>query len=411
MSAGSSEAPRHQPFLGLGRRFRAPDQGDDRVQPVEGDLQAEQDVGAGLRLFQLEDGAAGDDLAPVVDEMADHLFEGEDLRPVVDDGEHDDAEGGLHLGMLVELVEEHLGVLVLLQLDDDPHPVPVRLVPEIRDPLDLLLPHQFGDLLDQPRLVHLVGDLGDDDRLPFGLFLLFHPGAGAHLDDAAAGPVGGEYPFRAVDEAGGGEIGAGNPFHQLFQGEGGVLDHRDDPVHHLGQVVGRDVGGHADRDAGRAVHQQVRDLGGENQRLLERIVVVRPHVHRFLVQVHQHLVGHLRHADFGVAHGRRGVAVDGAEVPLAVHHRVAERKVLGHPDDGVVGGGIAVGMVLADHVADHAGRLLVRLVPVVPHVVHGIEAAPVHRLEAVPHVGERPADDDAHGVVHVGLLHFVFDVD
>ena len=35
----------------------------------------------------------------------------------------------------------------------------------------------------------------------------------------------------------------------------------------------------------------------------------------------------------------------------------------------------------------------------------------MHRLESVPDIGERPADDDAHGVVHVRTLHLVFYVD
>ena len=153
------------------------------------------------------------------------------------------------------------------------------------------------------------------------------------------------------------------------------------------------------------------NLAGQHQRLLQGVVVVRPHVHGFLVEVGQQLVGQLRHADLGVTHGRRRVAVDRAEVPLAVDQRVAQGEVLGHADDGVVGRRVAVGVVLTDHVADDAGRFLVRLVPVVAHVVHGEEAAPVHRLQPVAHVGERPADDDAHGVVHVGPLHLVFDVD
>ena len=152
-------------------------------------------MSASLRLFQLENRAAGDDLAAVVDEVADHLFERENLRPVVDDGQHDDAEGGLHLGMLVELVEKHLGVLVLFQLDDDPHPVPVRFIPQVGDALDFLLSHQLGNLLDQPGLVHLVGNFGYDDGFAFGLFLFLNPGPGTHLHDTAAGPVGGEDPF------------------------------------------------------------------------------------------------------------------------------------------------------------------------------------------------------------------------
>ena len=121
-----------------------------------------------------------------------------------------------------------------------------------------------------------------------------------------------------------GKSGPGIICHQLFEGELRILDHRDDPVDHLGQVVGRDVGGHADRDSGGAVDQQVRELGGEHQRLLEGIVVVGSHFHRFFVQVVQQFVGKPGHADLGVTHGRRRVAVHGAEVSLAVHQRIAE---------------------------------------------------------------------------------------
>ena len=35
----------------------------------------------------------------------------------------------------------------------------------------------------------------------------------------------------------------------------------------------------------------------------------------------------------------------------------------------------------------------------------------MHGLEAVAHVGQRPADDHAHGVVEVGGAHLVRDLD
>ena len=70
-----------------------------------------------------------------------------------------------------------------------------------------------------------------------------------------------------------------------------------------------------------------------------------------------------------------------------------------------------MGVVFTDHVADHAGRLLVGLVPVVVELVHGEQHAPVHRLQAVAHVRQRPPHDDAHGVVEVGLLQLVLDID
>ena len=49
--------------------------------------------------------------------------------------------------------------------------------------------HQLGDLLDEARLVDLVGDLGDDDRFLVALAGL-DLGPGAHHDRAAAGAVG-----------------------------------------------------------------------------------------------------------------------------------------------------------------------------------------------------------------------------
>ena len=35
----------------------------------------------------------------------------------------------------------------------------------------------------------------------------------------------------------------------------------------------------------------------------------------------------------------------------------------------------------------------------------------MHGLEPVAHVGQSPADDHAHRVIHVGLFQLVFDVD
>src|SRR5439155_27360474 len=46
-----------------------------------------------------------------------------------------------------------------------------------------------------------------------------------------------------------------------------------------------------------------------------------------------------------------------------------------------------------------------------PESGHGVEDTAVHRLEAVADVGERPPDDNGHGVVEVRLPHLLFDRD
>jgi len=65
---------------------------------------------------------------------------------------------------------------------------------------------------------------------------------------------------------------------------------------------------------------------------------------------------------------------------------------------------------LADDIAHHAGRFLIGGVVRVAQLVHGIQHAPVDRLQAIPDIGQRTTNYHTHGVVHVGLTHFVFQV-
>ena len=178
----------------------------------------------------------------------------------------------------------------------------------------------------------------------------------------------------------------------------------------LAEIVRRNVGGHADGDAGRAIDQQVRNPGRHDRRFSLGTVVVRNEIDGVLVDVCQQFAGDARHPDFGVAHGGRRVAVHGTEVALPVHQQVAHRERLGHAHDGVVDRRVAVRVVLADDVADDAGGLLVGLGVVVAQFPHGVQDPPVHGLQAVPHVRQGATHDDAHGVVQIGLTHLVFEV-
>ena len=199
--------------------------------------------------------------------------------------------------------------------------------------------------------------------------------------------------------------------HQLLDRDLGVVDHHDEPVDDFAQVVRRDVRGHADRDAGGAVDQQVRHPRRKHRGLDGGIVEVRDEIDGLLVDIGQQLLGQLREPRLGIPVGRCRVAVNGAEVALPVHQQIAHVEVLRHPDHGVVDRAVAVGMVLLQHFADHAGALGIFLVVQQSFPEHGIEDAPMHRLQAVAHVRKRPPHDHAHGVIEVGGLHLLLDVD
>jgi len=93
----------------------------------------------------------------------------------------------------------------------------------------------------------------------------------------------------------------------LADAQGRIVDQRGAGVHHLAQIVRRNIGRHADGDAGGAVDQQIRQAGGKNGRLALRLVVVGDKIDRFLVDVGQQFVGDPRHPNLGVTHRRRGV--------------------------------------------------------------------------------------------------------
>ena len=402
LALGQPEAA-HQAVLGVLGGAGGADQGDDLVDVVQRDQQALQDVAAGLGLVQVVLGPAADDVLLVVQVVADDLVQRQYLRLAVHQRQHDGAEGVLQLGVLVEGVQHHVGVHVALELDDDAHALPVGLVADVGDALHGLFVDHLGDLLDQLGLVDHVGDLGDHDALAV-LGHLLDLALGPHHDAAAALVVGVVDAAAAQDHAAGGEVRALDVLHQVVGGAVGVVDHAHHAVDHLAQVVGRDVRGHAHGDARGAVHQQVREAAGHHGGLHQRLVEVRVEVHGLLVDVPHQLQRQLGKPRLGVSHGRRAVAVHGAEVALALHQQRAGGEVLRQAHHGVVDRAVAVGMVFTQHVAHDARGLPERLVRRDAHLVHRIQDAPVHGLQAVAHVGQRPRHDDRHGVGDEGFF-------
>src|SRR5699024_701326 len=101
----------------------------------------------------------------------------------------------------------------------------------------------------------------------------------------------------------------------------------------------------------------------------------------------------------------------GAEVPLAQDQRVAHRPGLHQAHHRVVDRGVAVGVVVAHHLADHLRALREGAVGAVAAVEHRVDDAAVDGLEAVAHVRQGAGDDHAHRVVEVGPLHLVVEID
>ena len=284
--------------------------------------------------------------------------------------------------MFVEGVEHDLRVGVLLAFDDDAHPVPPRFVADVGDALDALVADHIGDGLDEHRLVHLIGDLRDDDAVA-------RVGARAELLDLALGADDDVALSRAVrladaapahDDAPRGEVGRGDVVHEFIHRDVGIFDEGDGAVDGLGKVVGRDVGRHAHGDAVRPVDEQVGKARREDGGLHLVAVEVGEEVHRLLVEVAQHLGGELAQTRLRITHGGGRVAVHRAEVAVPVHEREVDGEILREAHEGVVHRRIAVRVEFTEDVTDDTGALAVVLVVIQPHLVHGVENAAVNGL-------------------------------
>ncbi len=219
-------------------------------------------------------------------------------------------------------------------------------------------------------------------------------------------------PARPRIRAPVGKSGPGTIWHSSSMRDLGVVEVGDAGVDHLAQVVRRDVGGHADGDAARAVDQQVGELGRQHDRLLQRAVVVLAELDGLLVEVVEQRTARPWRAGTRCSArppadrrrrsrscpGRRPAA--GAwrnPAPCAPARRRSAR--------------LPCGWNLPITSPTTRAHFTYFLFQSSAQLVHAEQDAPVHGLEAVAHVGQRARHDHAHGVIEVGALHLVGDGD
>ena len=221
-------------------------------------------------------------------------------------------------------------------MDHYSHAVAVGLVVDVGYSLDALVDYKVGYALDKLGAVYTIGNLAHHYEFVFAFGLDF--GFGADEDASAAGCICLHHAVVAVDGAAGGEVGSHDYFCQFLYAQVGIVDQSHRCVDGVGQIVCGHVCGHAHGDARSTVHQQVGEACGKHHRLAPGVVVVRLEVDGIGIDVAEHFLAELRKAHLGVSHGRRSVAVDAAEVAVAVHQHVPHAPPLCHAGYGSVDG-------------------------------------------------------------------------
>ena len=111
----------HQLGLGDRRCGRIADDADELVNICQRHRQALEHMTAFARLAQGKDGTARNDLAPMLQEDLYQVFQIAQLWLAVDQSHHVDTKRVLQLGLLVQVVQHHLGHFAALQLNHQAH--------------------------------------------------------------------------------------------------------------------------------------------------------------------------------------------------------------------------------------------------------------------------------------------------
>jgi hypothetical protein len=276
----------------------------------------------------------------------------------------------------------------------------VGFIAQVLDHGQLLLLHLLRDLLDDLGARHLIRQRRDDN----GAVLAFPFGPGT--DRTVAGFVHRSDFALWRDDLGFGRIVRTlDVLEQILESGVRLFEQVHASGGHLAHVVRRDVGGHADGDAGSAVQQHVRQTRRHDLRFLQRAVEIGRPVDRAVFEFGQQDLREAREPRLGVAHGGERLGIVGrTPVALAVDQRITVAERLGHEHHSLVTGGVAVRVEFAEHVAHGARRFLVLGGGVEAQFRHGIDDAPLHGFQTVTDVRQRAVENDVHGIIQVRLF-------
>ena len=107
--------------------------------------------------------AAQQNVAAMVEPLPQGLLQGDDARhDAIDEQIHIQRKPALKLGELEELLHHHFRIDgARARLDDDPH-ILGGFITDIGDERQFFLVEKLGDLFDELRLLHHIGNFGDD---------------------------------------------------------------------------------------------------------------------------------------------------------------------------------------------------------------------------------------------------------
>ena len=345
-----------------------------------------------------------------INHMIEDLLKTQRLRTAVRHRQHIDSKGVFQTGLLIEHIDNLLGIGSFFQFQHDPDTLFGRLVCNIHNIRSFFCLYQSPDIIEEfPDIgaYHGVGNFRDND-LFFSPFDLFHFHLAADLDLSGSCLVDlRKFVFIGHDSSGG-EVRSRHDLQQILHGHVRIFHISRHGVDGLSKIVRRDTGRHTHRDPFRAIDQQMGKPGRKHAGLFFCLIKIGHKVHHVFVQIcQQRFLADFLQARLGVTHGCRPISFNGAEIAVSVHQRKSLFEVLAHDYQSFIDRAVAVRMIFTHGIAYDTGAFPVRTVVADPQLMHIVQRPSLHRFQPVPHIRQSAGHDDAHGIVDIGLLHDV----
>ena len=223
--------------------------------------------------------------------ISQHIQQIHDLRLIVDQRQHDHTKSILQLCMLVQLIQNNIGIGILTKLNDNADTFTVGFITDIRDTIDLFQFYQLGNLDDQIGLVDHVRQLSSND-LTLAVWKCLNIGHCTDSDLTTTGTIGFFTASGTQDQSSGRKIGSFYNGKNLINRCISVFFHTIinnfyDSLYHFTEIVRRNISSHTYGNTGSTVDQQIRITTGQYYRLFFGIIKVRYEIYGILADICQ----------------------------------------------------------------------------------------------------------------------------
>ena len=334
---------------------------------------------ASQRFFQIVLRAAANNVLLVLQIIVKDLLQVKNLRLSVHQRKHNGAESLLQLRMLIQIVEHHHRINILLQLQYHTHTVFIRLIAQRAQAFKTFFFIKLRNFFHQAGFIDLIRDLGNYNSCPISSDLLDLM-LGAHHNAPLTGQVSIANAAEPHDRCAGREVRPFNMLHQLFDRDIRVIDQGNQRADGLSHIMRRNVCRHTYGNAVRSVNQQVRKAGRQHARLKLCFIKVRVKIHRLFINIGQHLSCDLGKLRLRITRGSGRIAVYRAEISLPKGKRVTKRERLRQAHQRIIDRRISVRVIFTHNITDNTSAFTRRLIGRIAGFMHRIKNAAMDRL-------------------------------